>query len=83
MDAGGRVTQDDSMDGIGRVVSGTKTEQLPGVARVRGGYPNTTTVHSMKNCMERGVIELMGTRTPKLELILCSSHLQEINRSKR
>jgi len=24
-----RVTQDDSMDGIGRVASGTKTEQLP------------------------------------------------------
>ena len=29
MDGGGRATQDDSMDGIGRVVSGTKTEQLP------------------------------------------------------
>jgi hypothetical protein len=26
---GGKATQDDSMDGIGRVVSGTKTEQLP------------------------------------------------------
>ncbi len=26
---GGRVTQDDSMDGIGRVESGTETEQLP------------------------------------------------------
>jgi hypothetical protein len=29
MDAGGRAMQDDSMDGIGRVASGTKTEQLP------------------------------------------------------
>ena len=29
MDAGGRATQDDSMDGIGRVESGTETEQLP------------------------------------------------------
>ena len=29
MDGGGRAMQDDSMDGIGRVASGTKTEQLP------------------------------------------------------
>ena len=28
-----RVTQDDSMDGIGRVESGTETEQLPSVAQ--------------------------------------------------
>ena len=27
-----RVTQDNSMDGIGRVASGTKTEQLPSAA---------------------------------------------------
>ena len=31
-EAGGRVTQDDSMEGIGRVESGTETEQLPSVA---------------------------------------------------
>ncbi len=29
MDVGGRVMQDDSMEGIGRVESGTETEQLP------------------------------------------------------
>ncbi len=29
MEVGGRVMQDDSMDGIGRVESGTETEQLP------------------------------------------------------
>jgi hypothetical protein len=30
-------TQDDSMDGIGRVASGTKTEQLPRCARAAVG----------------------------------------------
>ena len=29
MDAGDRATQDDSMEGIGRVEFGTETEQLP------------------------------------------------------
>ena len=29
MDGGGRAMQDDSTEGIGRVASGTKTEQLP------------------------------------------------------
>jgi len=32
-DAEGRAMQDDSMDGVGRVESGTETEQLPRMRR--------------------------------------------------
>ena len=38
MDGGGRATQDDSMDGIGRVASGTKTDaSRDGGGRIASG----------------------------------------------
>ena len=39
MDAGGRETQDDSMEGIGSVESGTETEQLPRTPVATGHTP--------------------------------------------
>ena len=44
-DVGGRVMQDDSMDGIGRVESGTETEQLP---RDVLELPNVSSLFSYK-----------------------------------
>ena len=40
MDAGGRATQDDSMEGIGSVESGTETEQLPRTPVATGHIPS-------------------------------------------
>ena len=58
-----RVTQDDSMEGVGRVVSGTKTEQLPRKYECREGRDNAQGSARVALAMD-GVSDGLGAIRP-------------------
>ena len=63
MDAGGRETQDDSMEGIGSVESGTETEQLPRTPVATGHIPELKSVGDASKVRSVSFFDKLGWLT--------------------